>query len=319
MSDDETGKHPEGAPLTLAFMGSADFSLPTLAALLAAGHRCVAVYTQPPRPAGRGHKPQLSPVHRFAAEHGLPVRTPASLKGADEQASFRSLGLDAAVVAAYGLILPQPILDAPRLGCLNVHASLLPRWRGAAPIQRALLAGDSETGVSIMQMDRGLDTGAIFCAGVVPIAPTTTAVELHDTLAALGARMMVDVIAGVAAGRLQARPQPAPGTTYAHKLERDEGRLDWSRPAVTLERAVRALNPWPGVWFEHAGERIKVLAATAGEPTPLPPGTVIDDRLTVACADGSLRLVELQRAGRAPLPADALLRGYPLPAGTRLR
>lgn len=319
MNGVEIGARAEGAPLTFAFMGSAEFSLPTLAALLAAGHRCAAVYTQPPRPAGRGHKPQLSAVHRFAAEHGLPVRTPASLKTADEQASFRSLGLDAAVVAAYGLILPQPILDAPRLGCLNVHASLLPRWRGAAPIQRALLAGDDETGVAIMQMDRGLDTGAIFRVEAVPITPTTTAAELHDTLAALGARMMVDVLAGVAAGRLQAQPQPAEGATYAHKLERDEGRLDWTQPAAALERAVRALNPWPGVWFEHASERIRVLAAAIDAPTTLPPGTVIDDRLTIACGEGSLRLCKLQRAGRAPMPTDALLRGYPLPAGTRFR
>lgn len=317
MNDDNAGPTP-GPTLTLAFMGSADFSLPTLAALLAAGHRLVAVYTQPPRPAGRGHKPRLSPVHRYAEEHGLAVHKPVSLKSPEEQASFRALGLDAAVVAAYGLILPQPILDAPRLGCLNVHGSLLPRWRGAAPIQRAILAGDSESGVTIMQMDRGLDTGPIFCAEAVPITATTTASELHDTLADLGAWMMVDVLAGVATGTLRAAPQPAEGATYASKLERDEGRLDWTQPAAALERLVRALNPAPGVWFEHADERIKVLAASLGAAADQPPGTVIDERLTVACGEGSLRLLQVQRAGRAPMTADALLRGYALPAGSRL-
>jgi methionyl-tRNA formyltransferase len=318
MVPDKTGALPP-LPLTLAFMGSADFSIPTLDALIAAGHRIVAVYTQPPRPAGRGHKPRLPPVHRFADGRGLPVRTPATLKSAEEQASFRDLALDAAVVAAYGLILPQPILDAPRLGCLNVHGSLLPRWRGAAPIQRAILEGDAETGVTIMQMDRGLDTGPVFCAEAVPITATTTAAQLHDTLAALGARMMVDVLAGRAAGRVRATPQPAEGATYAQKLERDEGRLDWTRPATVLERAVRALNPAPGVWFEHAGERIKVLAASLAEGSAAPPGTVIDESLTVACGEGALRLLELQRAGRAPMSAAALLRGYPLPPGTRLQ
>lgn len=318
MSGGGAADRSSGRALTLAFMGSADFSVPTLAALLTAGHRVVAVYTQPPRPAGRGQKPRLSPVHRFADQHGLPVQTPPSLKPSEEHDRFRALHLDAAVVAAYGLILPQAILDAPRLGCLNVHGSLLPRWRGAAPIQRALLAGDAETGVTIMQMDRGLDTGPVFCTESVPITPSTTATVLHDTLAAAGARLMVDVLAGVAAGRVRPIAQPTEGATYAHKLERDEGRLDWREPATRLDRAVRALNPWPGVWFEHAGERIKVLAAIPGAGTAEAPGTVIDDRLTVACGEGALQLLDVQRAGRAPMSAEALLRGYPLPRGSRL-
>lgn len=307
--------------MKLAFMGSADFSVPTLAALQGAGHQIIAVYTQPPRPAGRGQRERLSPVHQYAVDHGLTVRTPAALKAVEEHRSFRELQLDAAIVAAYGLILPQAILDAPRLGCLNVHASCLPRWRGAAPIQRAILAGDTETGVTIMQMDRGLDTGPIFCMGTLPITKTTTASTLHDALAGLGAKMMVETLAGITAGRLHAHPQPAIGATYAHKLERDEGRLDWSQPVEVLERTVRALNPWPGVWFEFAGERIKVLTAAienAGQPSTAAPGTVLDAKLTVACAEGALRLQTVQRAGRAAMSVDAFLRGFALPPGSCL-
>jgi methionyl-tRNA formyltransferase len=298
-------------------MGSAGFSVPTLRALLEAGHRVVGVYTQPPRPAGRGHRERLSPVHAFAADHRLDVRTPTSLKGEDEQRGFASLAADAAVVAAYGLILPAPVLAAPRLGCFNVHASLLPRWRGAAPIQRAILAGDDETGVTIMQVDEGLDTGPILLVGRTPVTAETTAETLHDTLAEIGAGLMVEALDGVVAGTLTARPQPEVGAIYARKLERDEGRLDWTRPASELERAVRALNPWPGVWFEYRDERIRVLAAEAGVASA-EPGTVVDGRLTIGCGEGVLRPLRVQRAGRAPVDTDAFLRGFSVPEGTRV-
>jgi len=304
--------------LRLAFMGTPDFSVPILAALRAVGHEVVYVYSQPPRPAGRGQKPQPSPVQRAAEEAGIPTRTPAKLD-AGEVEYFRALNLDAAVVAAYGLILPKSVLTAPRLGCLNVHASLLPRWRGAAPIQRAILAGDSETGVTIMQMDEGLDTGPMLLSEAVPVGPETTAAVLHDALSELGARLIVPALEGRAAGTLVPVPQPAEGVTYARKLRRDEGRLDWSRPAAQLARAVRALNPAPGVWFEHAGERIKVLTADAVEDAGgSAPGTILDDALAVACGAGALRLTRLQRPGRASMAAADLLRGYALPAGTRL-
>jgi methionyl-tRNA formyltransferase len=302
--------------LRLAFMGTPDFAVPVLAALIAAGHEIAAVYCQPPRPSGRGHRTQPSPVHEFAVSHGLAVRHPISLRTSEAQAEFAALALDAAVVAAYGLILPKPILAAPRLGCINVHASLLPRWRGAAPIQRAILAGDGTTGVTIMQMDEGLDTGAILLAESVPIGPATTAGTLHDTLAALGSRLAVDALDRLAAGALPARPQPSEGVTYAAKLRRDEGRLDWRRPAVELERAVRALNPWPGTWLESAGERIKVLAAElTAESAGAAPGTVLDDRLAIACAAGALRPTLLQRGGRGAADAASFLRGFPIRAG----
>ncbi len=304
-------------PPRLVFMGSPDFSVPTLARLLDAGYEVACVYSQPPRPAGRGHRERLSPVHAFAESRGLPVHTPRSLKSADEQSRFAALGADAAVVAAYGLILPKAVLDAPRLGCFNVHASLLPRWRGAAPIQRAILAGDSETGVTIMRMDEGLDTGPMLLTGRVPITRETTARDLHDALARLGAGLMVEALRGVAGGTLEPIPQPGTGATYARKLERDEGRLDWSLPAEHLDRMVRALNPWPGAWFEHRGERIKVLAAET-EPAEGPPGTVVDDRLGVACGAGVLRPLRVQRPGRGAVDTDAFLRGYPVPPGTRL-
>jgi methionyl-tRNA formyltransferase len=225
--------------------------------------------------------------------------------------------MDVAVVAAYGLILPKAILAAPRRGCINVHASLLPRWRGAAPIQRAILAGDSETGVTIMQMDEGLDTGAILLKDSLPITPTTDAASLHEALAAMGARLIVQALAQLAAGTLSGEAQPAEGVTYAAKLAKDEGRLDWTRPAAELDRAVRALVPWPGAWFEHGGERFKVLAAAPEEGAGTP-GMLVDDHLTVACGKGVLRLLKIQRAGKAPLAADAFLRGYPLAKATRL-
>jgi methionyl-tRNA formyltransferase len=286
--------------------------------LIDTGHEIAAVYCQPPRPAGRGHRPQPSPVQRAADAFGLPVATPVRFDAA-AIAAFSDLRLDAAVVAAYGLILPKPVLAAPRLGCLNVHASLLPRWRGAAPIQRAILAGDTESGISIMQMEEGLDTGPIILTQAVPIDQSTTAQGLHDALAAVGARLIVEALAGVAAGSLAAHAQPAAGVTYAAKLRRDEGRLDWRRPAVELDRAVRALNPWPGVWFDHAGERVKVLAAAVVESRRgTEPGAVLDQSLTIACGDGALRPTMLQRGGRGVQDATAFLRGYSLPAGTIL-
>jgi methionyl-tRNA formyltransferase len=304
--------------LRLAFMGTPDFAVPSLRALVAAGHEVAAVYCQPPRPAGRGHRPQPSPVQQAAEGLGLPARWPARLDAA-AAAEFAALGLDAAVVAAYGLILPKPVLAAPRLGCLNIHASLLPRWRGAAPIQRAILAGDAETGITIMHMDEGLDTGPMLLREALPIGPATTAGALHDDLAALGARLILPALAGVADGRLAARPQPAEGATYARKLRREEGALDWRRPAVMLERAVRAFDPWPGTWFDYAGERIKLLAARLAAAVPgAAPGTVLDDHLTVACGEGALRLLRLQRPGRAPQAGDAFLRGHAIPAGTLL-
>ena len=307
------------AALRLVFMGTPDIAVPALDALVAAGHQIACVYCQPPRPAGRGHRDRPSPVQRAAEANGIPVRYPASLKGADEQREFAALEADAAVVVAYGLILPKPVLDSPRLGCFNAHMSLLPRWRGAAPIQRAVMAGDAETGVSVMRMDEGLDTGPVVLAESVPIGPDDTAGTLHDRLAELGGRLLVEALDGIAAGRLTPAPQPEDGATYAKKLDRAEGRLDWTELAEALERRIRALNPWPGTWFEHGAERIRVLAA---ELRPAPdgaaPGTVLDDAPTVACGTGALALTRLQRAGRAAMDADAFLRGYDLPPGTEL-
>ncbi|MBI1209787.1 MAG: methionyl-tRNA formyltransferase [Azospirillum sp.] len=303
-------------------MGTPDFAVPTLEALMAAGHRIACVYCQPPRPAGRGHRLQKSPVQRTAEARGLPVRTPRSLRGAEAQAEFAALRLDAAVVAAYGLILPGPILAAPRLGCFNVHASLLPRWRGAAPIHRAILAGDSETGITIMQMDEGLDTGPMLLREAVPIEPGATATVLHDRLAALGARLMPAALEAVDDGSLAATAQPCEGVTYAAKLDRELGRLDWALSAVELERRARALTPWPGVWFECRGERIKLLATALSEApggaAPAAPGLLLADDLTVACGEGALRLARVQRAGRAAVDGAAFLRGFALEVGQPL-
>ena len=308
------------APLRLAFMGAPAFALPSLRALHAAGHRILAVYSQPPRPAGRGQHQRPTPVAALAAELGLPVLTPLSLKSAEEQEAFRALGLDAAVVVAYGLILPAAVLTAPRLGCLTLHPSLLPRWRGAAPIQRAILEGDRETGLSIMLMDEGLDSGPVLAQRRLPIAADETAASLHDRLAEAGARLLCEALADWAATRIVPRPQPAAGVTYARKLGRAESRLDWNLPAERLERQVRALAPWPGSDFALNGQRVRVLRARLAEGG-WAPGQVLESgphRLVVACGAGALELLELQREGRAALPAAAFLRGFPIAAGTRL-
>jgi methionyl-tRNA formyltransferase len=305
--------------LDLIFMGTPDFAATILAAQIDAGHRIRAVYTQPPRPAGRGHRLLSSPVQALAERHGMAVRCPTTLRDPATRAEFAATTADAAVVAAYGLILPAPILGMPRHGCLNVHASLLPRWRGAAPIQRALLAGDEATGITIMQMDEGLDTGPILLQEAMPIAPKMTASELSDQLAEVGARLILDALDGVARGTLAARPQPGDGVTYAAKLRREEARLDWRRPAVALERQVCAFDPWPGAYFEGGGERLRVLMAEADpQSAGAPPGTVLDERLSVACGEGVLRPLRLQRPGRTALDTAALLRGFALPPGTVL-
>ncbi len=301
--------------MRLAFMGTPDFSVAALQALHAAGHDIAAVYCQPPRPAGRGQAVRKCPVQQAAEALGLQVRTPARLKrDLQVQQEFAALKLNAAVVAAYGLILPDAMLAAPARGCLNIHASLLPRWRGAAPIQSAILAGDSESGVTIMQMDAGLDTGPMLLRGVVPIGPDTTASTLHDALSSLGARLIVAALAE----NPPATPQPTDGVTYAAKLTREDGRLNWAEDAATLDRQVRALNPWPGTFAMLDGEPLKVLAAAAVAGAG-PPGTVLDGALTVATGLGALRLLRVQAAGRAVLPAEAFLRGRRVPPGTMLR
>ncbi len=300
--------------MRIVFMGTPDFAVPTLTALAAAGHAVVAAYSQPPRPAGRGKQLQPSAVHRAAEALGIAVHTPVSLKGAEEQAAFAALEADVAVVAAYGLILPQAILDAPRLGCLNVHGSLLPRWRGAAPVQRAILAGDATTGVTIMQMERGLDTGPMLATVETPIAGKTAG-ELTTELAKKGAALMVEVLAN-----LPAHPpvvQPDEGVTYANKIEKAESRLDFTRSAVDVERQVRAFAPAPGAFFELEGERYRVLAADIAEDCGVP-GTVLDAALTVACGEGAIRPTLIQRAGKPAMDTAALLRGRAIAAGTFL-
>ena len=303
-------------PLDLIFMGTPDFAAVILGALCDAGHRVKCAYSQPPRPAGRGHRLQPSPVQARAERHGIAVRYETSLRDPQVQAQFAELNADAAVVAAYGLILPPAILCAPRHGCLNVHASLLPRWRGAAPIQRAILEGDAETGITIMQMDEGLDTGAMLLQEAAPITPTTTAGELTERLAVLGGELIVAALSRL--GELQPIPQPGSGVTYAKKLNRDEARLDWRLPAARLERQARAFDPWPGAYFLVGEERIRVLAAEIGDAAPAPPGTVLDERLSIACGEGVLRPLRLQRAGRAAMDTASLLRGFALPPGTIL-
>ncbi|HEV2866804.1 MAG TPA: methionyl-tRNA formyltransferase [Allosphingosinicella sp.] len=300
--------------MRIAFMGTPEFAVPTLDALIEAGHQIVAVYTQPPRPAGRGKAPSPSPVQRRAEAAGLEVRTPATLRDPAEQAAFAALDLDVAVVAAYGLILPEPILQAPYDGCLNVHASLLPRWRGAAPIQRAILAGDQRTGVTIMQMERGLDTGPVLAKARTEI-DRKTAGELSAELAALGAGLMVRVLGQLY--KVGRAPQTERFATYAPKIEKHEAKLDFSQPAEAVERQVRAFNPAPGAYFEYVGERIKVLAAEVAELGG-EPGTVLDHGLAVACAEGSIVPTLVQRAGRAAMRPDELLRGFVIPTGAAL-
>jgi methionyl-tRNA formyltransferase len=300
--------------MRLAFMGTPDFAVPTLDALIAAGHEVVAVYSQPPRPAGRGKGLRPSPVQQRAEAAGIEVRTPLTLRDAAEQEAFAALRLDAAVVAAYGLILPVPILEAPLHGCLNVHGSILPRWRGAAPVQRAILAGDEKTGVTIMQMERGLDTGPMLRVRETEI-DGKTAGELTAELAGIGGALMAEVLERLA--EIQAVPQPDEGVTYAAKIEKHEARLDFSRSAVEVERQIRAFNPVPGAFFDHAGERIKIHSAGIGSDAG-EPGLVLDGGLTIACGEGSIMPTLVQRAGRGVMTPSELLRGFPVPRGTKL-
>lgn len=306
--------------MKIAFLGTSAFAVPALKALVEAGHDVVAVYTRAPKPAGRGQQERRTPLHETAHALGLAVRSPKSLKGEDEALAFKALDLDAAVVVSYGHLLPKSFLDAPVLGCINIHGSLLPRWRGAAPIHRAILSGDRETGVTTMRMDEGLDTGPMLLAERTPISAADSAEAVHDRLAELGARLIVSTLDGLMRNTIDPVPQPADGVTYAHKLGKEEGALDWRRPAAELERKVRAFHPWPGTWFEFNGERIKVLAAglalAAGAPGTLAVGR--DGFPVVACGVGGLRFLQLQRPGRSAQPADAFLRGFALTAGTVL-
>ncbi|MFN3351240.1 methionyl-tRNA formyltransferase [Pseudorhodoplanes sp.] len=308
-------------PLRLIFMGTPDFAVPTLIELAGAGHEIAAVYTRAPKPAGRGMGLQETPVAREAKRLGLKVLTPKTLRTEDAQAEFAAFGADAAVVVAYGLILPKPILDAVPLGCFNLHASLLPRWRGAAPINRAVMAGDAESGVTVMKMDEGLDTGGMAMMERMPIGPDMTAGDLHDRLAAIGGDLMHRALGALERGSLQIVPQPDDGVTYAEKISKAETRIDWSRPARDVHNHIRGLSPFPGAWFEMPGEkrpvRVKVLRSTlaSGEGAP---GILLDDNLTVACGDDAIRLLELQRAGGKPMKADEFLRGISVRRGTQL-
>jgi methionyl-tRNA formyltransferase len=304
--------------LRLIFMGTPIFALPALTELVARGYDIAAVYTRAPKPAGRrGLELQPTPVEREARRFNLPVLTPATLKTPEAQAAFRAHGADAAVVVAYGLILPKPILDAMPLGCFNIHASLLPRWRGAAPINRAIMSGDTESGVTIMRMDEGLDTGAMALADRVPIDADMTAGELHDLLARMGAELMPRALGALERGTLEFKPQPNTGVTYADKISKDETRIGWSKRAKAVHDHIRGLSPFPGAWFEAEGTRVKVLRSTLAQGSG-PPGTVLDDQLTVACGEGAVRLLELQRAGRQAMPAEEFLRGAGINRGARL-
>ena len=301
--------------LRLAFMGTPDFAVPTLAELIGAAHDIVCVYTQPPRPKGRGLGEEKSAVHKFADAAGVEVRAPVSLRNTEEQAAFAALELDAAIVVAYGLILPRPVLESPRLGCINLHGSLLPRWRGAAPIQRAIMACDAETGVMAMQMEEGLDTGPVLLAEPVAIGRKTYG-ELHDELARLGADLIVRALGGLERGSISATPQASEGVSYAKKIEKSETRIDWTKSARPLDCHIRGLSPFPGAWFEAKGERIKVLLAEpvmgAGAP-----GEVLPD-FSIACGEGALKPVTVQRAGRGPADWAAFLRGFAFQPGERV-
>lgn len=309
-------------PLKLVFMGTPEFSVPALDALAQAGHEILAVYSQPPRRAGRGMAERPSPVHARADALGFPVRTPRSLKDSSEQEAFAALGADAAIVIAYGLILPMPVLAAPRHGCFNVHASALPRWRGAAPIHRAIMAGDTETAVMVMRMEEGLDTGPVCMTDPVPIGPNVTTGALHDTLAEHGARLIVKALETLEAGRLECTPQPEEGVTYAAKIDKAESRIDFGKPAADVHNHVRGLSPSPGAWFEAAppggtSERIKVLRTELADGHGTP-GEALDDRLAIACGTGAVRLLEVQRAGKRAMTGEEFLRGFPVPRGTRI-
>jgi methionyl-tRNA formyltransferase len=304
--------------LRLVFMGTPDFAVPTLLEIVGRGHEVAAVYTRAPKPGGRrGLDLVPGPVEREARRFGLQVLTPTTLRGTEAQVAMRAHDAQAAVVVAYGLILPQPILDAFPLGAFNLHASLLPRWRGAAPFNRAIMAGDAETGVMVMKMEEGLDTGPVAMAERMPIAADATAGDLHDRLARLGADLMVRALAALERGSLALTPQSDTGVTYAHKIDKDETRIAWDRPWRDVHNHIRGLSPFPGAWYEIAGVRIKVLRTTKGEGAG-EPGTVLDDELTVACGEGAVRILELQRAGRAAMKAHEFLRGTPIAAGTRL-
>ena len=299
--------------MRIVFMGTPAFSVAALDALCDAGHEVACVYTQPPRPAGRGKKDRPSPVQARAETLEVPVRHPVSLRNDAAQQAFAALQADVAVVVAYGLILPQAVLDAPRFGCLNIHASLLPRWRGAAPIHRAIMAGDAETGLCIMQMEAGLDTGPVLSRASTPIGPAETTSGLHDRLAEMGAEQIVQTLAHLES--LSPQPQPGDGVTYASKIDKSEAVIDWTRPATEVDRMIRGLSGFPGAWFDYAGVRIKVLGSTLADGSGAP-GTVLDDALTVACGAGAVRLTRLQRAGKGAQDADVFLRGNPLPPGT---
>ena len=336
-------------PLRIAFMGSPDFAVPVVTALQAAGHEVACVYSQPPRPSGRGKKLRQTPVHAWAETAGIEVRTPRSLKSAEEQAAFAALDLDAAVVVAYGLILPQAVLDAPRLGCMNMHASLLPRWRGAAPIHRAIMAGDKVTGVQAMMMEAGLDTGPVLASAQTEITPEDTTGSLHDRLAGMAAELAVTALAGLADGSLTPQAQAETGITYAHKIIADDQRVDWTRPAAEVDAHIRGLSPFPGAWClldadmsgdsDGTGLRIKLLKSRRSAPeedpkrprsapetglkqagTEIIPGTVMDDALSIMCGDGeTVQLLSLQKPGSKAMAADDFLRGLAIPAGSVLR
>jgi methionyl-tRNA formyltransferase len=301
--------------MRIVFMGTPDFSVPVLDALVAGGHEIAAVYCQPPRPAGRGKKDRPTPVHARANELGFEVRHPVSLKGAQEQAAFADLKADVAVVVAYGLILPQAVLDAPRYGCLNIHASLLPRWRGAAPIHRAIMAGDAQTGICIMQMEAGLDTGPVLMRRATDIGRQETTGELHDRLSAMGSDMIVEALDRL--DSLTPEPQSDVGVTYAAKIDKSEARINWALPAAQVDAQIRGLSPFPGAWTEVQGQRLKLLASRMAKGQGAP-GEVLDEALTVACGEGAVQLLRLQRAGRGAQDADEFLRGMPLPKGAML-
>ncbi len=296
-------------------MGTPDFSVPVLDALVEAGHDIVAVYCQPPRPAGRGKKDRPTPVHARAEALGLTVRHPVSLKSSDEQDAFAALNVDVAVVVAYGLILPQPILDAPAQGCLNIHASLLPRWRGAAPIHRAIMSGDAQTGICIMQMEAGLDTGPVLMREATDIGIEETADQLHDRLSTMGSKLIVEALHDLP--DLTPEPQPEVGVTYAAKIDKSEARIDWSRPAAEVDRQIRGLSPFPGAWTEIDGDRVKLLASRLAEGQGVP-GEALDDALTIACGEGAVDLLRLQRAGKGAQNKETFLRGWPVAKGSRI-